>query len=63
MERTDGAIRRGLREMTPYWRHHLNFMILSIVPERVISLSTRDNMLMKREAMNLAISQRTSNSI
>lgn len=55
VERTDGAVRRGLREMTPYWRHHLNFMMLSIIPERVVSLSIRDIMLMKRDAMNLAM--------
>lgn len=53
VERTDGAVKRRLREMTPYWRHHLNFMILSIIPERVVSLSIRDIMLMKRDAMNL----------
>lgn len=55
VERTDKAIKRRWRQMTPYWSHHLNFIILSILPDTMVSSGILDIMLKKKIAMNEAM--------
>jgi 17beta-estradiol 17-dehydrogenase / very-long-chain 3-oxoacyl-CoA reductase len=52
VEKVDGAIRRGLMEMTPYWPHHLDFVLLSVTPLFLVNKGILDIMVKKRDAMN-----------
>lgn len=52
VEKTDGAIRRGWKEMCPYWLHHLNFIALSVTPETLVDKGILDIMSKKKVVMN-----------
>jgi 17beta-estradiol 17-dehydrogenase / very-long-chain 3-oxoacyl-CoA reductase len=54
VEKADAAIRRGWREMSPFWRHHLDFIILSFTPDRVLTKGLWDIMCRKKGLMNEA---------
>jgi 17beta-estradiol 17-dehydrogenase / very-long-chain 3-oxoacyl-CoA reductase len=54
IERVDGAIKRGLREMTPFWLHHLNFVLLTMTPQWLVDKTLLNIMSMKMDLTNKA---------
>lgn len=54
VERVDGAVGRGWREMVPFWRHHLEIGALRIAPEGLLSRSMLAVARSKRAAMEEA---------
>ncbi|ROV99670.1 hypothetical protein VSDG_03002 [Cytospora chrysosperma] len=52
VERVDGAVRRGWREMSPYWLHHLQVMAVNRLPERYVTRGVSDVNKAKIEACN-----------
>lgn len=57
VERVDGAVYRGWREMRPYWRHHLEGMLVNLVPERLVTQGITDLLVAKRDAWNAVLSK------
>ncbi|KAI1323941.1 hypothetical protein F5Y16DRAFT_402904 [Xylariaceae sp. FL0255] len=54
VEKTDAAVRRELREMSPYWRHDLGFTIATYLPSRLIERKKVSVMQTKRRIVNEA---------
>ncbi|ROW04728.1 hypothetical protein VMCG_04774 [Cytospora schulzeri] len=52
VEKVDGAVSRGWREMSPYWLHHLQMMALNWLPERYVTRGVTDINKAKRDAFN-----------
>ncbi|ROW11866.1 hypothetical protein VPNG_04961 [Cytospora leucostoma] len=52
VERVDGAVNRGWREMSPYWLHHLQWLLLGWLPERYWKDAMVDKLKIKRDAFN-----------
>lgn len=52
VERVDGAVRRGWRDMSPYWLHHLQLMVLGLIPERYVTKSVTNLNKTKRDSFN-----------
>ncbi|KAL0935750.1 short-chain dehydrogenase [Colletotrichum truncatum] len=54
VERTDGAIARGWREMRPYWLHELQYTLLRLIPESTRTRALIDVLGKKRDGFNAA---------
>lgn len=52
VSKVDGAVWRGWREFTPHWVHHLENIILGLLPEKMATNGIVDMLTMKRNAMN-----------
>lgn len=50
VNRVDGAVRRGWRDFTPYWLHHLQLSLMDIIPEKHRTKGASDMMNMKKKA-------------
>lgn len=50
VNRVDGAVRRGWRELTPFWLHHLQLALVDLVPESVRTKGVVDLMTQKKTA-------------
>ncbi|KAJ2988211.1 hypothetical protein NUW58_g4098 [Xylaria curta] len=54
VERVDGAIKRGLKEITPFWLHHINFTLTTIMPRRLVDKNVLDIISTKKDVVNNA---------
>ncbi|KAH8894426.1 hypothetical protein GQ53DRAFT_779943 [Thozetella sp. PMI_491] len=54
VERVDGAVRRGLREISAFWQHDLSIRVASVIPEWMIAKAFLDIMATKRNNINEA---------
>lgn len=52
VEKTDGAIGRGWREMYPHWLHHLQAVMMGIISEKTLTKSVRDVAVFKKDKLN-----------
>lgn len=50
VERVDGAVRRGWREFTPFWLHHIQLALADLVPESIRTKGVVDLMTQKKTA-------------
>lgn len=50
VNRVDGAIRRGWREVSPYWLHHLQLALMDLIPESHRTKGVVDLMKQKKTA-------------
>ncbi|KAK2598738.1 hypothetical protein N8I77_012128 [Diaporthe amygdali] len=50
--RVDGAVSRGWREFSPYWLHHLQRILMDILPERFVTKGVVDSMRQKKTAFD-----------
>lgn len=50
VNRVDGAVRRGWREFTPYWLHHLQIALMDRIPESFRTKGVVDVMARKKAA-------------
>ena len=52
VDRVDGAVSRGWREMTPYWLHHAQAILIGLVPDRTFTQGALKTIIIKRDAFN-----------
>lgn len=52
VDKADGAVWRGWREYSPYWRHHLHSILLAIAPEKQVSKAMADLIRLKGAKLN-----------
>ncbi|KUI57416.1 Very-long-chain 3-oxoacyl-CoA reductase [Cytospora mali] len=52
VEKVDGAVSRGWREMTPYWWHHFQGILANLVAERYVTRAAVNLVKPKRDAFN-----------
>lgn len=50
VNRVDGAVRRGWRDVSPYWLHHLQLALLDLIPESHRTKGMVDMMRQKKNA-------------
>lgn len=50
VNRVDGVVSRGWREFSPYWLHHLQMILMNIIPERYVTKGSVDIMREKKVA-------------
>ncbi|KAI3396542.1 hypothetical protein diail_12066 [Diaporthe ilicicola] len=54
VNRVDGAVRRGWREFSPYWLHHLQVALADIAPDRYVTKGLIDMMRQNKDAYHEA---------
>lgn len=52
VNKTDGAVRRGWREMHPHWAHKLEAVMMGVISERMLTKGIRDVATYKRDVLN-----------
>lgn len=52
VEKADGAVRRGWREYCPYWKHHIDRILLRVVPDKMVSKAMVAGMRIKAPALD-----------
>ncbi|POS72142.1 3-ketoacyl-CoA reductase [Diaporthe helianthi] len=50
VNRVDGAVRRGWREFSPFWLHHLQLVLVDLIPEGMRTKGVVDLMTQKKTA-------------
>lgn len=50
VNRVDGAVRRGWRDVSPYWLHHIQLALVDIIPESHRTKGVVDLMRQKKDA-------------
>ncbi|CAJ2511336.1 Uu.00g069610.m01.CDS01 [Anthostomella pinea] len=49
LERVDSAVRRGMVQLNPYWKHELLFAIMPWVPESAVQAAVTEQITQKKE--------------
>lgn len=52
VDKADGAVGRGWRQYTPYWKHHLLDILTRLAPEKQVSKGIADTMRLKATELN-----------